>query len=197
MDRAQFLRLGVTGALGAAGAGGRPGSAAAALPPAVPRGDDVGFLSFGVVAELTSLAWYRRALRVAGFSRTERHRLRLGAMAKRDHVTRMNAALGPDAVRSGDFAAAFPARSTVTRARALDLGAEIERLLVGVYLNGAAFAGDAGTRLLLGRLLARDAQQLSWIHGLTGRTAGLPGPQTLEQAGTALDRLVTTPSFTS
>src|SRR3954452_24135314 len=128
IDRAQFLRLGVVGALGAAGAGALAGSAAAALPPVVPQGDDVGFLSFGAVAELTSLAWYRRALRVGGFSRAERHRLRLGAAAKRGHVARINAALGPDAVAPGDFAAAFPARSASSRARALDLGAEVELL---------------------------------------------------------------------
>jgi hypothetical protein len=68
---------------------------------------------------------------------------------------------------------------------------------VGVYLTGAAFAADAATRLLLGRLLAFDAQQLAWIRGLTGGlpAAGLTVPQTVERAGAALDRLVTTPNF--
>ena len=70
-------------------------------------------------------------------------------------------------------------------------------LLVGVYLTGAAFASDSATRLLLARLLAFDAQQLAWIRGLTGGlpAAGLAVPRTLEQAGAALDRVVTTPNF--
>jgi hypothetical protein len=67
----------------------------------------------------------------------------------------------------------------------------------GFYLTGAAYASDDATRLLLGRLLAFDAQQLAWIRGLTGAlpASGLPVPQTIEQAGTVLDRLVTTPNF--
>jgi hypothetical protein len=72
-------------------------------------------------------------------------------------------------------------------------------LLVGVYLTGAAFARDSATRPLLGRLLAYDAQQLAWLRGITGGLAagGLPAPATLETAGAALDRLLTTPTFTN
>jgi hypothetical protein len=199
MNRGQFLRLGVVGAAAAAGAGVLAGPAAAALPVPKPRGDDVGYLSFGAVAELASLAWYRQALRVRGFSAGERRRLRTAAAAKRAHIGRINAALGADAVAPGDFAASFAASRLASRPAALGLGGEIEELLVGVYLNGAAFAGDAATRLLLGRLLTYDAQQLAWIHGLTGRPAatGLPSPATLEQAGATLDGLVTTPDFTN
>src|SRR4051794_27974611 len=91
MDRGQFLRAGVAGAAAAAGAGVLAAPAAATLPVPTPQGDDVGYLSFGAVAELTSLAWYRRAPSVRGFSRGERRRLALAAAAKRDHVTRINA----------------------------------------------------------------------------------------------------------
>jgi len=68
---------------------------------------------------------------------------------------------------------------------------------VGTYLNGAAFAHDAATRLLLGRLLAYDAQMLAWMRGLAGAPAasGLANPLSLEQAGATLDRLITTPNF--
>jgi hypothetical protein len=82
----------------------------------------------------------------------------------------------------------------------LAFGAVAERasLLVGVYLNGAAFARDSATRLLLGRLLAYDAQQLAWMRNLAGVAAGgLPNPVAVEQAGAQLDRLITTPAFTS
>jgi hypothetical protein len=199
MNRGQFLRLGLAGAAATAGAGVLAGPAAAALPVPKPQGDDVGYLSFGAVGELTSLAWYRQALRVRGFSAGERRRLTAAATAKRNHIGRINAALGADALSPGDFTAAFPASRLQSRDRAIALGREIEGLLVGVYLNGAAFARDSATRLLLGRLLTYDAQQLAWIRGLTGGLAGagLPNPATLEAAGATLDGLVTTPSFTN
>jgi hypothetical protein len=197
IDRAQFLRLGVAGAVGTVAAGLLAGPAAAALPVPKPQGDDVGFLSFGVVAELTSRAWYRQALRAKGFSAGERRRLTQGHAAKADHIKRLNAILGGDAIQAGDFAASFPNGAFATKARALALGERLEQLLVATYLNGAAFAIDAATRLMLARLLTFDAQQLAWMRGLGGAAAasGLPVPLSLEQAGTTLDRLVTTPNF--
>jgi hypothetical protein len=183
--------------VGTAGAGLLAGPAAAALPTPAPSGDDVGYLSFGAVAEQTSRAWYRRALTVHGFSAGERRRLTAAASAKAAHLKRINSALGADAVLPGDFDARFPDSAFRTRARAAALGGRIEELLVSVYLTGAAFASDNATRLLLARLLTFDAQQLAWINGLTGRlpASGLPAPQTIEQAGTVLDGLVTTPNF--
>jgi hypothetical protein len=197
ISRGQFLRPGLAGAVGTAGAGLLALPAAAALPAPAPTGDDVAYLSFGAVAEQTSRAWYRRALTVHGFSPGERRRLTAAAGAKADHLRRIDAVLGADAIRPGDFDASFPASAFASRARAAALGARIEELLVGVYLTGAAFASDDATRLLLGRLLAFDAQQLAWMRGLTGRrpAGGLPVPQTIEQAGTVLDGLVTTPNF--
>jgi Ferritin-like domain len=197
VNRGQFLRLGLAGAATAAGAGPLARPAAAALPAPAPNGDDVGYLAFGAVAEQTSRAWYRRALTVRGFSAGERRRLTAGAKAKGAHLQRINSVLGSDAIRPGDFDATFPASAFASPARVAALGAEIEGLLVGVYLTGAAFVADSATRLLLGRLLAFDAQQLAWIRGLTGGlpAAGLAVPQTVEQAGAALDRLVTTPNF--
>src|SRR3954454_16738136 len=197
MDRGQFLRLGLAGAVGTARAGLLAGPAAAARPAPKPTGDDVGYLSFGAVAELTSRAWYRRALTVHGFSAGDRRRLTAGAGAKADHLQRINAVLGADAIRPGDFDASFPASAFASPAPAAPLAAGIADLLVGFYLTGAAFASDNATRLLLGRLLAFDAQQLAWIRGLTGRlpASGLPVPQTIEQAGTVLDGLVATPNF--
>jgi hypothetical protein len=197
LNRGQFLRAGVAGAAGLAGAGLLAGPAAGALPAPAPTGDDVGYLSFGAVAEQTSHAWYRRALAVRGFSAGERRRLTAGAGAKRAHLQRINGVLGADAIRPGDFGANFPASAFASPARAAALGARIEELLVSVYLTGSAFAADSATRLLLARLLAFDAGQLAWIRGMTGGlpAGGLAVPQTVEQAGAALDRLVTTPNF--
>jgi ferritin-like protein len=197
INRGQFLRLGVAGVVGTVGAGLAAGPAAAALPVPSPQGDDVGFLSFGAVAEQASAAWYKRAARVRGFSAGERRRLQQGRAAKADHVKRINAVLGPDAIAPGDFAASFPADAFASKGRAVALGAGLENLLVGVYLNGAAFAADSATRLLLGRLLTFDAQQLAWMRGREGARAasGLAVAVSLEQAGSQLDRIITTPNF--
>jgi hypothetical protein len=198
MDRGQFLRLGVAGVAGNVGAAGllaRP--AAAALPVPAPQGDDVAFLSFGAVAETASAAWYGRAASTAALAATHRRRFAQSRAAKNDHIAKINASLGADAIDPGDFDAAFPDDTFASKASALSLGRRIESLLVGVYLNGAAFAADDATRLMLGRLLAYDAQQLAWLRGLAGGRAatGLPVPLSLEQAGTTLDTLVTTPNF--
>jgi ferritin-like protein len=197
IDRAQFLRLGVAGVVGTVGAGLLAGPASAALPVPKPQGDDVGFLSFSAVAELASRAWYTQALGAKGFSAGERRRLHKAHAAKNDHIKRINVALGGDAIQAGDFAATFPDGAFATKARALALGERVEALLVGTYLNGAAFARDSATRLLLGRLLTYDAQMLAWMRGVRGAPAasGLPNPLSLEQAGTTLDRLITTPNF--
>ena len=196
IDRAQFLRLGVAGVVGTVGAGLLAGPASAALPVPNPQGDDVGFLSFGAVAETASAAWYRNAASTA-FSATDRRRFAQSRAAKNAHIAKINTALGADAIQPGDFDATFPGDAFASKASALVLGQRIESLLVGVYLNGAAFAANDATRLLLGRLLAFDAQQLAWLRGLGGARAatGLPIPLSLEQAGTTLDTLVTTPNF--
>lgn len=197
IDRGQFLRLGVAGVVGTVGAGLLAGPAAAALPAPKPQGDDVGFVSFGVVAELASRAWYTQAQGARGFTTGERRRLKQAHAAKADHIKRLNAVLGGDAIQAGDFDTTFPDGTFATKARALALGERVEELLVATYLNGAAFAADSATRLMLARLLAYDAQLLAWMRGLSGAPAasGLPVPLSLEQAGTTLDRLITTPNF--
>ena len=66
--------------------------------------------------------------------------------------------MGPDAVgarRLRDRPAQELVRDPRQGARAL--GERLEELLVGVYLNGAGYAADPGTRLLIGRLLTSDA----------------------------------------
>ena len=195
LDRGAFLRLGASGVVAAA-ATALPAAALAAPPPATPVGDDVGFLAFGVVAERTALASYRRALTTPKlFSAADRRALDQAKAAKRTHVARLNAALGADAVGSGDYEVDLPKSAFASRARALDLGTSLEELHVGVYLSGAAWAADPGTRLLASRLLTVDGQILGDLRRLSGKAAvgGLPAPLDTEQAGAALDKLITVP----
>jgi hypothetical protein len=197
ITRAGFLRLGASGVVVAAGSGVLGARAAlAAPPPAKPQGDDVGFLTFGVVAERTALSFYRKALMTPGlFDAGERRRLTEARAAKRDHVNKLNAVLGPDAVGAADYRVDFPKRAFSTRERAVALGIELERLLVGVYVNGAGYSADPGTRLLISRLLTVDGQLLGNLRTMIGKPAadGLPIPLSTDQAGDALDKLITVP----
>jgi hypothetical protein len=196
LSRKRFLLLGASGAATAAGGVLGSGVAFAAPPPPAPQGDDLGFLAFGAVAEGASRAFYRQALATPGiFDAGERRRLAQARKTKREHLIKLNAAMGPDAVGSGDFEVDLPKSSFATRDKALALGSSLEELLVGVYLNGAGYAADAGTRLLLARLLTVDGQLLGALRAMAGQpiAAGLPIPMSTEAAGDALDKLVTVP----
>jgi hypothetical protein len=198
LSRGQFLRLGASGVAAAAGgalaAGG--GVAFGALPPATPQGDDVGFLTFGVVAERTALAFYKKALTTPHlFDASDRRRLAQARAAKREHVNKINAVLGGDAVGADDYAVDFPKSAFGTRDKAIALGTELEKLLVGVYTYGAAYSADPGTRLLISRLLTVDGQLLGTLRAMVGKPVadGMPNPLDTEAAGDALDKLITVP----
>jgi hypothetical protein len=194
--RKGFLVLGASGAATAAGGVLGAGVALGAPPPAAPQGDDLGFLAFGAVGEGAARAFYKQALATAGlFDAGERRHLEQARRAKRDHLMKLNAAMGADAVGSGDFAFDLPKTAFSSRDRAVAFGTSLEELLVGVYLNGAGYAADAGTRLLLARLLTVDGQLLGALRAMAGQpiAAGLPIPMSTEAAGDALDKLVTVP----
>jgi hypothetical protein len=196
LTRSAFLRVGATGVGVAASGMLGAGAALAAPPPATPLGDDVGFLAFGAVGERAALQFYRQALKTPGlFDAGERRRLAQARRAKRQHLIKLNAALGSDAVASNDFVVELPKSAFSTHARAVALGESLEELLVGVYLNGAGYAADPGTRLLVARLLTADGQLLGALRAMSGKPAtdGLPTPLSTEQAGDALDKLLTVP----
>jgi hypothetical protein len=196
LSRKGFLALGASGvATAAAGALG-PAAALAAPQPPAPQGDDLGFLAFGSVGEGASRAFYRQALATPRlFDARERRRLTQALKSKREHIIRLSTAMGPDAVGPGDFEVDLPKSSFATRDKALALGAGLEELLVGVYVTGAGDAADPGTRLLIARLLTVDGQLLGSLRAMAGKPVGegLPSPLSTEQAGTALDKLITVP----
>jgi Ferritin-like domain len=193
LSRSAFLRLGA-GAVGGSVVG--VSTAFAAPTPPAPQGDDLGYLAFGAVAERASLTFYRTALKTPGlFDATERRTLDDARKAKRTHIAKTNAVLGEDAVGSKDFEFELPKSAFTTRDKAVELGVSLEELLVGVYLDGAAYAADPGTRLLVSRMLTVDGQLLAALRVMAGGSAaaGLPNPLGTEQAGDALDKLLTVP----
>jgi hypothetical protein len=196
LTRSDLLRLGAAGATVAAGGAFGASEAFAAPPPAKPVGDDVGCLTFGVVAERTSLAFYKKALTTPNlFDAGDRRRLTQARDAKREHVQRLNEALGADAVSADDYEVTFPKQSFASRRNAVGLGVALEKLLVGVYVYGTGATSDIGSRELIGRLLCVDNQVLSTLRAMNGKASigGLPSPLDTEQAGDVLDKLLTIP----
>jgi hypothetical protein len=199
LDRGEFLRMGAAGVAGLTAAGLVPAVAGAQTQAPAPQDDDLAFLSFATVAERTCRDFYRAAhkQKSTGLSAGERRHIDRIASAKRAHILLLNAALGAEAPLSGDFETVLPKGAVNTRARILSLAEQLETLLVRVYLNGVGYAEDAGTRLLLGRLLTYDAQQIAWLRGAAGTftPAGLQGPIDLEVAAEQLDAFLSTPDF--
>jgi len=202
LDRGEFLRFGAGGFVGLtsmSAAGLLASTAGAQVPAPAPQDDDLAFLSFATVAERASRDLYRAAHRqkATGLTARERRHIARVATAKRAHVQRIDAVLGADAPASGDFVTVLPAGAVTTRARILALAEQLETLLVRVYLNGTGYAEDPPTRVLLGRLLAYDAEALAWLRIAAGKAtpAGLPGPIDLEPAAAQLDAFLSTPDF--
>lgn len=198
LDRGEFLKLGAGGLVAAAATGIAAPAANATLPP-TPRDDDVAYLSFATAAESASRDVYLAAYEQAGTGLTAARRRHINrvASAKRDHIARLKMALGADAPQSSDFVTVLPHGAVKTAARIVALGEQLETLLVRVYLTGVGFASDPATRLFMGRLMAYDAEQLAWLHGVSGHSApgGLLSPIDLGPASDALDAFVSTPDF--
>jgi hypothetical protein len=71
----------------------------------------------------------------------------------------------------------------------------MERLVVGVYLSGVAYAADQNTRALLGETLSADVRQLAVVRTLRELEPldGKLAPVDIEVAGNALDRYLRSP----
>ena len=191
MDRASFLRLSTFGVLTLG-----TGVARAAAPTATPVGDDESFVAFGAVAEGVGAAVYQRALVAKHtFDRHERDLLRAAHAAKRGHAATLQALLGDDADSAADFVETFPKGSLRSRRSLLRLAERMERLVIGVYLSGVAYAADQNTRALLGETLSADVRQLAVVRMLRGREPldGKLAPVDIEVAGNVLDRYLRSP----
>lgn len=191
VSRRQLLGAGTAAA--AAAALGAP-RAKAALTPATPVGDDLGYLAFGAVAEGVLSACFDAALELKGaWTPAQRRRLTQARAHHRASVDRLNAALGPDdAVTPGDFERVVKLGS---RAGALKVGRELATLVAGTYLGGVAATVDYGSALLLGRLLAQAGSDNTMLATWAG--ASLPGllsPVDLDAAGLELDTYIKDPS---
>jgi hypothetical protein len=188
--RKDFLRLAAV-TLGTAAAGSLAGPRPAQAVAPRPIGDDLGYVQFGVVAELVCEAFYHRALTEGhGWTHGERRRLKLAHDGETHHLRRLNALLGQDALERGDYEIVFPTDTFGSRARTLAQGRRLEEMVVGVYIDGVTNTADPGLRELLGRLVAADARHLAGLEELgtgTAASSGLPPAMFLDNASPELD----------
>lgn len=191
-DRARFLRLGAATVAGAgAGLIAAPGAVRAAPPTPAPVGDDIAYVQFAATAELVSVSLGATLTTSRAFTAPERRTLTALRDGDKQHLARLAAVLGPDAPQYGDFHIRLPKASALNlRASLLKQAVGLAELLAGVYCSGVGDVADAGTRTLLGRLLWSEAQHLSALRLLAGRSvtaSGLPGPVSLDDATPRLD----------
>ena len=161
-----------------------------------PVGDDLGFVRFAATAELVSADFYSRARKAPSVSGDLQRRLGEVRTAKRRTFNALNVILGDDAVLLDDFKIVFRKGTFASPESIGKLGAELEAVLVGVYLSAVRETLDPATRLLLGQALAYDAQQRAWmreLRGTKGNPTRMPRPLTLEEAGPTLDEFLAIP----
>lgn len=170
--------------------------AQAPAPPIAPQGDDVGYLQFAAVAERVNLTYLRELRSARWLTRSERAVVVRAIAAKRETTMALEMALGADAPQPGDFVAVFPQGALKHRRAGLQRGTRLQRLIVQTLVGGAPFVADAGTRVLLTRVVSADSTQLSLWHRLSGdeTVGGLPTSVDLQTAGDLLDRYLTQPS---
>ena len=141
-------------------------------------------------------AVYQRALVAKHtFDRHERELLRAAHAAKRAHAATLQALLGDDADSARDFVETFPKGSLRSRRSLLRLAERMERLVIGVYLSGVAYAADQNTRALLGETLSADVRQLAVVRMLRGLEPldGKLAAVDIEVAGNVLDGYLRSP----
>ena len=144
VQRRDFFKL---GAAGLTGAGAASLIAAPARGPSRrnPPRTTSATCSSGSTAELVCEAFYRRAIAEGDWTRGERRRLALARDGDTRHLRTLNGVLAPQGpVMRTDFEIRFPAGTFSSRERILAQGEKLEKLVVGVYIDGVTNAADPG-----------------------------------------------------
>lgn len=177
----------------AAGTGGAVLSASAVAgslaAPAVAaeRELDLAWLRFGVSLEFVSSRYYVRARRSGLFSPAEARVLERATAEENAHKKAFREALqaaGEAPIDDADLEVVFPASAFEKRSAAISLGRRIEAMSVHAYLGSLVEVVSPAFRGLLGPIAASEAEQLSFLKGLSGPVVtgafpsvhGLPTP---------------------
>ncbi len=174
-----------------AAAGGLALTAAGAFAPSVlPASDnDLVLLRLAASSEIVEDAYYARALRARGFTRSEQEQMRRAQTADRRHYTALAQAIGGSTPTAEDFDLTFAANAFSSRNRAASTGLLLERVSQGIYIAAAAALEDPVLRRLAATFAASEASNLSFLSVVRGGAAvrtTLPEPLDVEQATAVL-----------
>jgi hypothetical protein len=194
LSRDQLLRRGAVGG----GAVVLSGSVIAALAgragAATVPDSDLAHLRLLVAAELLAADFQAQALASGKLSGRSTAVIRKMAADEKAHCTslaQLVAGAGQVPATADDIDFSYPSGSFASEAAVLKLAAEIEALVLGAYLGSIANLQTAELRLPIGQIAANEAQHVSALAALGGRSvigrAFAPSLR-IDAASTALDR---------
>jgi Ferritin-like domain len=164
-----------------------PGTAQAA-----PSDGDLAYLRLLVGAELLAIDFHTRALRTKGLGPAPAT-YRRSLADERAHyaaLARLLTAAGQPPATAADVNFVYPRRSFSSPASIARLAWRIETLLLGAYLGAVEAVEAPELRLPVGQIAASEAQHLSALAPLAGRSRigrAFPAALTISTASTALD----------
>ncbi|HEX6701370.1 MAG TPA: ferritin-like domain-containing protein [Gaiellaceae bacterium] len=193
LSRGELLRRGAAGGA-AVVSGSLVGAFAGQADAATVPDNDLAYLRLLVAAELLEADLQEQALTSGKLSRRSTAVVKKTAADEKAHYARLAqlvTAAGQPPATSGDIDFSYPKGSLASQASVLKVAAQIETLVLGAYLGAIENVETAELRLPLGQIAANEAQHVSALAALRGRTViGRPFPPSLQidAASAALDR---------
>ena len=120
-------------------------------------------------AEFVSADYYRRARR-SGFFRPRSPLARAATAAQNAHRKALGTlqTAGQAPIDDADIEIVFPDKAFDTRQSTVGLGRRLESSLLSAYLGAVTTIQDQTIRQLFAQIAASEAEQLSFLTGLTG-----------------------------
>lgn len=190
ISRAQFLARGARGGVALVAGGAVLALAAPAVAEDTPGEGDLAIVRLAASAELLAEAFYNGCINATTFGPDERDYLVAARRNEREHYATLAEVLGTGAPVAVDFQFAFPPKAFATRRSAAKLGAGLESAFVGTYLGAVSALQSPELRSVAAQIAASEAQHLSVLAGVAGRSPigpAFPAALDVEQASGALD----------
>jgi hypothetical protein len=190
LSRAQLLARGARGGVALVSGGAVLALAAPAAAADPPGEGDLAVVRLAASAELLAEAFYNGCITAKTFEPDERDYLVDARRNEREHYAALAAVLGTGAPVASDFQFAFPPRVFATRRSAAKLGAGLESAFVGAYLGAVQALQSAELRSVAAQIATSEAQHLSVMAGIAGRSPigpSFPAAFDVEQASAALE----------
>jgi len=167
LSRSKFLLGG--GAL-LASASGLGALAPAALADGVPAGD-LAYLRLLIASELLAVDFYGQAFEHGDLRRPYSAVARRIRADESEHYTLLAAlmtAAGQTPATAGDIDFSYPAATFASRRSVLSFAKQLERMLVGSYIDALEHVQTPAYRATMARILANESQHHSAIAALFG-----------------------------